>query len=155
MATPIVSTADASDLGDVGDLLRDYAASLAVSLDFQDFDREVAELPGSYAPPTGALLVARLDGATVGCIALRRIDDETCELKRLYVRPGTRGAGVGRLLVDAALAEARRLGYLRIRLDTLPGMETAQRLYAELGFREIEPYTRNPVPGTRYLELGL
>jgi len=153
MPTVLVSAAAVSDLAEVADLLREYAASLTVSLDFQDFDREVAELPGGYAPPSGALFVARLDGAAVGCIALRRIDDVTCELKRLYVRPRTRGAGVGRRLVDAALAEARRLGYARIRLDTLPGMETAQRLYAELGFREIDPYTRNPVPGTRYLEL--
>jgi putative acetyltransferase len=144
-----------ADLDDVRGLLHEYAASLAFPLDFQEFDREVAELPGSYTPPGGALLVARTGAGTVACVALRALSAEICELKRLYVRPAARGGGLGRLLVEAALAEARRLGYQRVRLDTVPGMETAQALYERLGFREIEPYTRNPIAGARFLELDL
>ena len=127
----------------------------AFPLDFQQFDREVAELPGAYAPPRGALLVARQGADAVGCVALRPLEPEICELKRLYVRPAARGTGLGRRLAEAALADARRLGYRRIRLDTLPGMEAAQSLYERMGFREIEPYTTNPVAGTRFLELEL
>lgn len=151
-----ISPADPADLPDVRALLRDYAASLGVHLDFQDFEREVAELPGAYAPPGGGLLIARApDGAAAGCVALRRLDATTCELKRLYVRPTHRGTGLGGRLTDAALTDARRLGYRRLRLDTLPGMETAQALYERLGFREIARYTTNPVPGARFLELEL
>jgi len=143
--------AEPSDLDEVRSLFQEYAASLPFALDFQDFDRELAELPGAYAPPRGALLLVR--GA--GCVGLRPLEGETCEMKRLYVRPSARGGGVGRLLVDAVIAEGRRLGYTRMRLDTTPGMERAQVLYEQLGFREIEPYRVNPVPGTRYLELEL
>ena len=132
-------------------LLREYAASLAFPLDFQDFERELAELPGAYAPPRGELLLAPGNG----CVALRPLDDTTCELKRLYVRPRARGAGLGRTLTEAAVAEARRLEYARMRLDTVPGMEVAQALYEQLGFHEIAPYTTNPVEGTRFLELDL
>jgi GNAT superfamily N-acetyltransferase len=145
---PATST---SDLDEVHALFREYTDSLAFALDFQDFDRELAQLPGAYAPPHGALLLIR--GA--GCVALRRLDETTCEMKRLYVRPSARGGGVGRLLANAAVGEARRLGYSRIRLDTVPGMETAQALYAQLGFREIAAYRANPVPGVRFLELEL
>lgn len=150
-----ISAADETDLPAVRALLREYEDGLDVSLDFQDFDREVRELPGEYAPPTGALLIAREAGLTVGCVALRRIGDSTCEMKRLYVRPTLRGHGAGRRLAEAAVAEARRLGYARMRLDTLPGMEGAQALYEQLGFRDIPPYTENPVAGTRFLELEL
>ena len=150
-----ITFADKGDLPAVRALLREYAAALAVSLDFQDFDREVESLPGDYAPPGGALLVARAGGVPEGCVGLRRLDDETCEMKRLYVRPALRGLGAGRRLAAALLDEARRRGYRRMRLDTLPGMERAQALYEELGFREIPPYTRNPVPGARFLELDL
>jgi putative acetyltransferase len=142
---------DEPDLVEVRGLLRAYAQSLPFSLDFQGFDREVAELPGDYAPPGGALILAR----GRGCVALRRIDETTCEMKRLYVRPETRGTGLGRRLAEVAVAEARRLGYARMRLDTVPGMEAAQALYEQLGFREIPPYRPNPVPGVRYLELEL
>jgi putative acetyltransferase len=148
-------TAAAADLDDVRGLLREYAESLSFPLDFQEFDREVAELPGAYAPPDGALFVARDGTATVACVALRALSTGTCELKRLYVRPASRGDGLGRLLVENALAEARRLGYRRVRLDTVPGMETAQALYERLGFREIDPYTTNPIAGARFLELDL
>lgn len=155
MAEIDLQPATDADLDDVRGLLHEYAASLAFPLDFQEFDREVAELPGSYAPPGGALLVARTGAGTVACVALRALSAEICELKRLYVRPAARGGGLGRLLAEAALAEARRLGYQRVRLDTVPGMETAQALYERLGFREIEPYTRNPIAGARFLELDL
>jgi GNAT superfamily N-acetyltransferase len=146
---------DTSDLDDVRGLLREYAASLAFDLDFQGFDRELAGLPGAYDAPHGALLGARAGGTLAGCVALRRIDDERGELKRLYVRPDERRTGLGLALAEAAIDEARRLGYRRILLDTTPGMEKAQALYERLGFVDTEPYTQNPVPGTRYLALEL
>jgi putative acetyltransferase len=150
-----MSAAEDGDLPAVRALLREYAASLAFELDFQDFDSEVAGLPGAYAAPDGALLVARIDGDPAGCVALRPLGDETCEMKRLYIRPAHRGLGLGRLLATAIVDEARQRGYRRMRLDTTPGMEAAQALYAELGFRDIPPYASNPVVGTRFLELEL
>jgi GNAT superfamily N-acetyltransferase len=146
---------DTSDLDDVRGLLREYAASLAFDLDFQGFDRELAGLPCAYDAPHGALLGARAGGTLAGCVALRRIDDERGELKRLYVRPEERRTGLGLALAEAAIDEARRLGYRRILLDTTPGMEKAQALYERLGFVDTEPYTQNPVPGTRFLALEL
>jgi putative acetyltransferase len=146
---------DTSDLDDVRGLLREYAASLAFDLDFQGFDRELATLPGAYDAPHGALLGARAGGTLAGCVALRRIDDERGELKRLYVRPDERRTGLGLALAEAAIDEARRLGYRRILLDTSPGMEKAQALYERLGFVDTQPYTQNPVPGTRFLALEL
>lgn len=140
-----------SDVEEVRALVREYAASLPFALDFQDFDRELNELPGDYAPPRGALLLAR--GA--GCVGLRPIDGTTCEMKRLYVRPSARGTGIGRRLAEAAITEARTLGYKRIRLDTVPGMDSAQSLYERLGFEDIAPYRSNPIPGARFLELQL
>ena len=136
-------------------LFEEYAASLDVDLAFQGFADELAALPEGYVPPTGALLLADLGGAPVGCAAIRALDGDACELKRLYVRPAARGHALGRVLTEAALARARELGYRRMRLDTLPTMQTAYALYRELGFREIEPYRFNPVPGTRYLEREL
>ena len=134
---------------------------LGIDLSFQGFEEEVRDLPGAYAPPPGSLLLAleeakRCEGAAaLGCVAVRRLDAETAEMKRLYLRPAARGRGLGRSLAEAALAEARRLGYRRLRLDTLPGMEAAQAIYRELGFREIAPYRANPVPGARFLEIEL
>lgn len=154
-AGALVLDADESDLDGVRRLLRDYASSLPFELDFQDFDRELAALPGAYAPPRGALLVARLAGEVVGCVALRALGDAECELKRLFVAAPARGTGLGRRLAEAALDRAERLGYRRVLLDTTPGMEAAQALYRELGFRETEPYTHNPVPGARFLKLEL
>lgn len=150
-----VSEAGEPDLEEVRTLFGEYAASLGFSLDFQDFERELAALPGEYAPPQGALLVASVDGRACGCVGVRRFEPGTCELKRLYVRPVERSAGVGRLLTEAAIDRARQLGYGRIRLDTVPGMERAQALYLTLGFQEIGAYRTNPVPGARFLELDL
>jgi putative acetyltransferase len=146
-----ICVARTSDIAEVRTLFQEYADSLAFALDFQDFERELADLPGAYAPPRGALLVAH--GA--GCVGLRPVDEHTCEMKRLYVRPSARGTGLGRRLAEAIVTEARRLGYTRMLLDTVPGMEVAQGLYAQLGFRDIAPYRANPVAGVRFLELQL
>lgn len=143
------------ELDAVRALLRDYAAALGIDLGFQGFDDELAELPGAYAPPDGALLVARCESEVAGCVGVRALGRGVCEMKRLYVQPSRRGHGLGRELAEAAIVEARRLGYGAMRLDTLPGMESAQALYELLGFREVAPYTVNPVPGTRFLELSL
>jgi putative acetyltransferase len=147
----LVAALDTADLEEVRALFREYAASLPFALDFQNFDDEIAGLPGAYAPPHGALLLAR--GA--GCAGLRPFDGTTCEMKRLYVRPSARGTGLGRRLAEAIVDEARRLGYSHMRLDTVPGMAPAQSLYERLGFYEIGPYRPNPIAGARFLELEL
>jgi GNAT superfamily N-acetyltransferase len=151
----IEHAAGPGDIEAVRRLFLEYQESLGVDLCFQGFDREVAELPGDYTPPAGRLLVARDDGVTVACVALRRLDAETCEMKRLYVRPSHRGLGLGRALAEAVISEARQIGYERMRLDTLPSMGEAAVLYEHLGFSDIEPYTENPVPGARFLQLEL
>ena len=143
------------ELRTVRALLREYEAELGIDLCFQGFDQEVANLPGDYATPRGALLVAEVDGAIAGCVALRPLDADVCEMKRLYARPAFRGCGVGRALAAAVITEARRIGYTRMRLDTLPAMTEAQALYQRLGFTDVPPYRENPVPGARYLELDL
>ena len=136
-------------------LFREYAGSLGFSLDFQDFERELAGLPGDYDVPRGALVVAVVGGDPAGCAALRPLDDETAELKRLYVRPAHRALGLGRRLTEEMIAAARERGYRRVRLDTVPGMDAAQALYRRLGFREIAPYRPNPIAGATYMELEL
>lgn len=136
-------------------LFRAYADGLGFELSFQDFERELAELPGEYAPPHGRLLLATVDDAPVGCVGVRPLEPGICELKRLYVSPAVRGGGVGRRLALAAIDAGSELGYERMRLDTVPAMTAAHALYESLGFAEIAPYRHNPVPGTRYFELRL
>lgn len=143
------------DLAAARGLFREYAASLDVDLAFQGFEAELAALPGRYAPPAGRLLLAWKGAAAVGCVALRPLDGGTCEMKRLYVRPAARGERLGRRLAERICAEARAIGYARICLDTLPSMISAIGLYTALGFKPIEPYVFNPVPGTRFLGCDL
>lgn len=137
-------------------VFREYERSIGVSLCFQGFERELAELPGAYAPPRGAILVA-LDGSEVaGCVAFRPVNESTCEMKRLFVRPAWRGTGLGRRLALEIMDAARRAGYGRMRLDTLPTMTAAAGMYESLGFVEMEPYYESPIAGTRFMgvELG-
>jgi ribosomal protein S18 acetylase RimI-like enzyme len=142
-------------LDDVRLLFREYADSLGVDLSFQRFEQELATLPGDYGPPVGCLLLAVRADEPVGCVALRPLGARDCELKRLYVRAGGRGLGLGRRLTEAAIEAGRELGYQRMLLDTLPTMEAALELYRALGFEEIEPYRHNPVPGTTFMALRI
>ena len=137
-------------------LFREYAAWLQIDLCFQNFETELAELPGSYVPPGGRLLLAYDNSQLAGCIALRRLDEQTCEMKRLFVREEFRGQGLGRQLITAIVQEAKQIGYAYMRLDTLPPkMNDAIALYRSYRFREIEPYYQNPVPGALFMELSL
>ena len=144
------------DIADVRRLFRAYADWLEVDLCFQGFERELAELPGCYAPPAGRLLIARVGGEVVGCVGLRPLEASVCEMKRLWVEPGFAGYGVGRALAEAIVAAARQIGYRRMRLDTIPArMPAAQHLYAALGFREIPAYYDTPLAGVVMLKLEL
>ncbi len=138
------------------ELFAEYASWVEISLCFQNFDNEVAELPGGYAPPSGRLFLA-VDGEQVmGCVALRKIGEGVGEMKRLYVRPTFRGRGLGRTLTEKLIAEAKQIGYARLRLDTLPGkMDQAIAMYCSFGFQEIAPYYKNPVAGATFMELVL
>jgi putative acetyltransferase len=135
-------------------LIREYREALGVDLSFQSFEAEVRDLPGAYAPPGGRLLLAVGDDDVCGCVAMRPLTDDACEMKRLYVRPRYRAAGVGRRLAERIIADARTTGYKRMYLDTLPVMTGAQKLYESLGFKDVPPYRYNPIPG-RFLGLDL
>jgi len=153
--TDILPAGLPEDVETIRDLFREYAASLPVDLEFQGFEAELASLPGRYAPPTGRLLLAWRETVAVGCIALRKLDRTSCEMKRLYVRPEARREKLGRRLVERLCDEARTAGYARMCLDTLPTMSSAQQLYESLGFRSIAAYVFNPVPGSRFLAVDL
>ena len=166
MANPtrivIASPRHPADVEATKALFIEYAGSLGFSLVYQGFEAELEDLPGKYAPPTGALLLARAEGVAAGTVALRQLAPEICEMKRLYVRPAYRGLrtseglSIGRALAVAVVAEARALGYRRLRLDTIAGkMDAAMKLYRSMGFVEIPPYYPSPVPDTVYLELAL
>ena len=154
-----ITSSDDASLDAVREIFREYADSLGVDLAFQEFEREVRELPGEYAPPRGALLLATLDGVVAGCCALRPLDGvdypNAAEMKRLYVRKAFRGFGLGRQLAEQALDAARQAGYACVLLDTLSDMEAARALYDELGFEEIPPYYHNPIAGAHYLKADL
>lgn len=146
---------DPEQLGVVRTLIAEYARSLGVNLEFQSFEKEMAEFPGEYAPPGGCVLVAESDGRVAGCVCLRQIEPEICEMKRLYVLPEYHGRGLGRALAVAVIGKAKAMGYSCMRLDTLADMHRARALYRALGFRECPPYRHNPLPGASFMELVL
>lgn len=153
-ALTIAAPATAAELAEAKALVEEYAASLDFDLAYQDFAAELAGFPGRYAPPRGALLLGRFDGAATGVVALQDLGRGHCEMKRLYVRPAARGSGLGPALARAAIAEGRRLGYRAMRLDTVPGQhDRAIRLYERLGFRRIGPYYASPIAGTLFFQL--
>jgi ribosomal protein S18 acetylase RimI-like enzyme len=153
----IVPVRTADDLAMTGALFIAYAASLDVDLSYQDFDSELATMPGQYAPPEWELLLARaLDGRPIGCVALRPIAPAgCCEMKRLYVSPLARGFGLGKALAEALIDAAERIGYREMRLDSLPSMTGAQALYRKLGFTETDPHYDTPVAGTLFMRRPL
>jgi ribosomal protein S18 acetylase RimI-like enzyme len=151
----IVEAGSGEEVEEARTIFQEYAESLGADPCLQDFAEELASLPGRYARPQGRLLLAMVEGQVAGCAALRPLDSETGEMKRVYVRPAFRGLGLGRMLAESILNESRAAGYRRIRLDTLPSMAGAQHLYRDLGFREIAPYGDNRVPEAVYLELEL
>jgi len=151
----IVPATAAQDLKDVRILFGEYSTLVAEALCFQGFDKELEALPGDYAPPAGALLIARDEETAAGCVALRRLDPTTGEMKRMYVRDAYRGSGVGRRLAVAIIEEARKRGYSRVMLDTLPKLAPAIALYRDLGFRETGPYLASPTPGAVCFELRI
>ena len=143
-------------LADAAALFREYASTLGFDLAFQDFEHELASLPGDYAPPYGCILLATREGDPAGCVALRPMQEPgVCEMKRLYIRPAHRGTRLGRSLATAIIEAARAAGYERMRLDTVPEMTPAITLYESLGFLDIPPYRHNPIEGARYMELRL
>jgi len=136
-------------------LFREYAESLNIDLSFQNFESEVADLPGKFAAPHGSVLLAQSKGQIIGCIAMRPIDDTICEMKRLYIRPTGRGQQLGRQLGTMICRIAKEAGYTRIRLDTLPSMQAAISLYVSLGFKPIPAYVFNPIEGAIFMECDL
>jgi ribosomal protein S18 acetylase RimI-like enzyme len=151
----ILPAATPSHIGTIRDLFREYEQFLQVDLCFQQFEEELAGLPGKYSAPKGALLLARADGQPAGCVAMRPLDKDICEMKRLYVRPAYTGQGLGKQLARTVIERAVAAGYARMRLDTLERLRPALGLYAGLGFRKCPPYYENPLPGVVYLERDL
>jgi ribosomal protein S18 acetylase RimI-like enzyme len=152
----IIHANSTGDIERARELFKEYEAWLEIDLCFQNFEKELAELPGKYAPPDGHLLLALVEGNVAGCVAQRKIGEGICEIKRLFLRPEFRGRGLGRQLAEAIIQEAKQIGYERMRLDTLPPkMNDAIALYRLLGFKEIEPYYENPVSGAKFMELDL
>ncbi|CAN0627900.1 Acetyltransferase CD1211 [Burkholderia multivorans] len=143
------------ELDAVKAIFREYIGSASVSLDFQNYEDELATLPGKYAAPRGGLLLAWQAGGVVGCAGFREVDETACEMKRVYVRPAARGLNIGRRLVERVLDEARAAGYARVCLDVLPEFEAARQLYESLGFVAAPAVTFNPVPGTKFLGMDL
>jgi ribosomal protein S18 acetylase RimI-like enzyme len=139
----------------VRELMREYADSLGVDLSYQNFEQELQSLPGEYAPPGGALLLALAGEKAIGCIAMRALELGFCEMKRLYVRPAWRSTGLGRQLIESAIVESRKAGHRFMRLDTLPSMTAAHKLYESLGFKAVAPYYPSPIAGTSFLQLDL
>ncbi|NIP26265.1 MAG: GNAT family N-acetyltransferase [Phycisphaerae bacterium] len=136
-------------------LFEEYAGSLDFDLDFQNFDKESADFPGDYVPPKGCLFLAKNEDKIAGCVALRELSEGVCEMKRLYVKPQFRGLGIGKILAEAVIQEARKIGYTCMRLDTAPSMQAARALYISLGFKKISPYRYNPIEGAVFMELSL
>jgi ribosomal protein S18 acetylase RimI-like enzyme len=152
----IFEAVSCAEIAQIRELFLEYAQSLGFSLCFQSFDKELAELPGDYAPPEGRLFLATFAGELAGCVALHGLEQNIAEMKRLYVRPQHRGRRIGFALVEQLLAEARQIGYRRIRLDTVePVMKDAVKMYRRLGFHEIPPYRANPIEGALYMQLDL
>ena len=155
-ALQIIPASSSAQIAQARELFLEYAASLGFSLCFQNFDQELEGLPGEYALPEGRLLLAEYEGQLAGCVALHKVEPGICEMKRLYLRPQFRGKGLGRTLAERLIAEARQMGYRRMRLDTVePVMKDAVAMYRVMGFREITPYRPNPMAGTLYMELDL
>jgi len=151
----IAEVTTAEDFKITHNLFVEYASSLGISLDFQDFKHELAGLPGDYAPPEGRLLLARWNGKDAGCGGLRKFSDGICEMKRLYTIPQFRGLGIGRTLCEKLITAACEAGYTSMRLDTLPHIKAARALYASLGFQQIDAYRYNPIEGAVFMELTL
>jgi len=152
----LTQAASPTQIAQARELFLEYARSLGFSLCFQNFDKELANLPGDYAPPEGRLLLAECDGQLAACVALHKLETAICEMKRLYLRPQFRGKGLGRTLAERIIAEARQIGYQRMRLDTVePVMKDAVAMYRKLGFQEIAPYCANRIAGALYMELDL
>jgi putative acetyltransferase len=155
MTVSIIQAETLKQIKETRALFLEYARSLEFDLNFQDFDKELASLPGDYSPPDGKLLIAMKNNQAVGCVALRKFEGNICEMKRLYVRPEFRGDRIGKLLAEKIIEEAKSIGYKKMYLDTVPSMKEAIQLYKDLGFKEIKPYRYNPQPGAIFMELIL
>jgi len=151
----VVRALSEGDISNVRTLFTEYASSLGFDLSFQDFEKELAELPGEYSQANACLLLALESERVAGCVGIIKLSQGTCEMKRLYVRPAFRGKGIGKLLATSIIREAHKMGYKKMRLDTVPSMKEAIALYRSLGFKEIQAYRYNPIEGALFMELDL